>query len=223
MEVSFRGVRYCYESVCALHDVNFSVPGQGLTALVGPNGGGKTTLIRLLSGLLAPDEGEIIGGGAVGYVPQHAAVDTSFPLTVRELVLLGTLGRRIRPFDRLTARQKATADEAIRRVGLSGVAARGIGQLSGGQRGRALIARALASDARVIALDEPDASLDTDAMRELYAMLCALKADKAIVIASHHVGAVLDIADTALYVCGTVELYSSPARLKEKLKGGVTP
>lgn len=221
MAITFDNVRYCYGNVCALSEARFSVREKGLTALVGPNGGGKSTIIRLMVGLLVPDEGRIEGEKAVGYVPQSPSFDLSFPVTVRDLVLMGTLSTRICPFCRYTAAQKKVAEEAIARVGLSGMEARGIGQLSGGQRGRALMARALASDAAVIALDEPDASLDTDAVRELYALLDVLKRDKAIVMASHHIGAVLDIADTAVYVNKTARVYLSPGKLKEDLKGGM--
>lgn len=221
MSITFDNVRYCYGNVCALKDARFSVRDKGLTALVGPNGGGKSTIIRLMVGLIEPDNGKIEGGKAVGYVPQSPSFDLCFPVTVRDLVLMGTLGPRMRPFCRYTAAQKKTAEEAIARVGLFGMESRGIGQLSGGQRGRALIARALASDAAVIALDEPDASLDADAARELYALLDVLRRDKAIVMASHHIGAVLDIADTAVYVNNTARAYLSPGKLKEDLRGGM--
>ena len=217
----FDNVRFCYGNVCALDGVRFSIPSSALTALVGPNGGGKSTLIRLMAGLLKPDSGSIRGGGVVSYVPQNAGFDTAFPLTVRELVLMGTLESRIRPFCRYSAAQKHAADEAMRRAGLVDVASRSIGQLSGGQRGRALIARALASKADIIALDEPDASLDMDAAKALYQLLYTLKEDKTIVIASHHIGAVLDIADCALYINGTAHAYASPKELKESLKGGI--
>lgn len=218
--MTFSKVRFCYGNVCALDRVSLSVPASALTALIGPNGGGKSTMIRLMTGLLKPDAGRISGGSVVGYVPQNAGFDTTFPLTVRELVLMGTLESRIRPFGRYSAAQKESADEAIQRTGLAEVAARSIGQLSGGQRCRALIARALASKADIIALDEPDASLDIDAVKALYQLLSTLKKDKTIVIASHHIGSVLDIADSALYVNGTVCSYS-PKVLKETLKGGI--
>jgi zinc transport system ATP-binding protein len=218
--VEFKHIRYCYGSVCALADVSFAVPTCSLTALVGPNGGGKSTLIKLLAGLLRPEAGEVIRNGDVGYVPQSVAFDLSFPLTVHDMVLMGTLDRQIKPFFRYGKAHREAAALAIRRVGLTGFEHRGIGQLSGGQLGRAVIARVLASSAAVIALDEPDASLDIDATKEFYAMLKALKAEKTILIASHHVDVVLDIADSALFVNNTVTRWE-PAALKEKLKGGM--
>ncbi len=214
--------RFCYGEVCALHSVSFSLPQHSLTVLIGPNGGGKSTLIKLIAGLLKPDEGTIARTeGAVGYVPQGTEFDLSFPLTVRELVLMGTLPGRIRPFFRYSDAEKKTAMQAIERVGLRGFEGRGIGQLSGGQLRRAVIARVLASEAAIIALDEPDANLDIDAVRDLYMLLGTLKSDKTIIMASHHVNTALDIADKALFVHGTVEQYDDPAVLKEKLKGGL--
>ncbi|MHB1314064.1 MAG: metal ABC transporter ATP-binding protein [Christensenellales bacterium] len=219
--IIFRDVRFCYGEVCALGGVNFSLREKTLTALIGPNGGGKSTLIKLMAGLLQPETGTVSKGLAVGYVPQITPFDTSFPLTVRELVLMGTLSEKIHPFFKYGYAQKTSASAAIKRVGLSGYESRGISQLSGGQLKRAIIARALASNADVIVLDEPDANLDIDAARDLYAMLHTLKADKTIVIASHHVDAVLDIADCALYVNKNVTVYNAPDVLKDKLKDGL--
>ena len=218
--VEFKNVRYCYGSVCALSDVSLALPRRSLTALVGPNGGGKSTLIKLLAGLLRPEAGEVIRNGDVGYVPQAIAFDLTFPMTVREMVLMGTLDQQIKPFFRYGKVHRESAALAISRVGLSGFEQRGIGQLSGGQLGRAVIARVLASSAAVIVLDEPDASLDIDATKELYALLKELKTEKTILIASHHVDVVLDIADSALFVNNTVACWE-PALLRDRLKGGI--
>lgn len=223
LQIDFQDIRFCYGEVCALDGVNFSLHKNTLTALVGPNGGGKSTLIKLLAGLIHPEDGSILRGkeSAVGYVSQTPGFDVLFPVTVRDLVLMGTLSREIRPFSRYTGRQRDRALDAIGRVGLIGYESRGIDQLSGGQLKRALIARSLAADVDIIALDEPDASLDIDAAKDLYVMLNELKGDKTIVIASHHIDAILDIADSAVYVNKTTKTNSLPQRLKEELKGGL--
>lgn len=223
-EFTFTDVRYCYGEVCAVTGVNFSLREKELSVLIGPNGGGKSTLIKLMTGLMKPDAGTIAfrKGTEAGYVPQNFAFDTSFPLTVEELVLQGTLPKTIRPFDRYSAAQKEKAREAIAQAGLTGCERRGIGQLSGGELKRAVIARVFASDVNLIALDEPDTSLDVDAARELFEILNRMKREKTIVIASHNVNSILDIADRALYVNKTVREYAKPAALKELLKGGIT-
>ena len=223
-DISFINVRYCYGEVCAVQGATFSLPAKNMTVLVGPNGGGKSTLIRLITGLMKPDAGSITfrRGTEVGYVPQNFTFDTSFPLTVEDLVLQGTLPKTIRPFRKYSAAQKEKAREAIVQAGLKGCERRGIGQLSGGQLKRAVIARVFASDANLIALDEPDSSLDVDAARELFEILNRMKLEKTIIIASHSVNSILDIADRALYVNKTVREFAQPAALKELLKGGIT-
>ncbi|MGI5849351.1 MAG: metal ABC transporter ATP-binding protein [Christensenellales bacterium] len=222
--ITFDNVRFCYGEVCAIKSVVFALQEKTLTALVGPNGGGKTTLIKLIAGLIKPDNGNIIrrDGMTVGYVPQIYRFDLSFPVTVKELVLMGTLCQKPRPFFRYGSLQNSAATDALKRVGLSGYALRGISQLSGGQLRRAVIARALASDADVIVLDEPDAGLDINAARELYAVLGALKSDKTVIVSSHDINAVLSIADNAIYVSRTAHVFSSPEKLKERLKGGLS-
>jgi zinc transport system ATP-binding protein len=200
------------------------LPPHRLTVFVGPNGGGKSTLIKLLAGLLKPQEGTITyrKNVEIGYVPQNSAFDTAFPLTVEEMVLQGTLPKQIRPFSRYTSLQKERAADAMRRVGLEQYGKRGVGQLSGGQLQRAVIARTLASSADIVALDEPDACLDVDAARELYDILRTLKGEKTILLASHNIETALSIADRAIYVNKTVREYFSPHALRDELKGGIS-
>lgn len=221
--IEFSDIRFCYGEVCAVNSVSFSVQKKGLTALVGPNGGGKSTLLKLLTGLLYPNEGTITvkDNAAVGYVPQDFGFDESFPITVEKLVLSGTLLSSIRPFSKYSSQQKEKASSAIEKVGLKGFENRGINQLSAGQLKRAVIARALAADADIIVLDEPDASLDVDAARKLYNILCILKQDKTILVASHRIDEVLDIADSAIYVNKSAAEYTHPIMLKEKLEEGM--
>ena len=220
--VNFDNVRYCYGNVCAVDSISFCIRNNTLAALIGPNGGGKSTVLKMLAGLIKADEGSVKRMGTVAYVPQTISFDISFPITVRELVLMGTLRRRMRPFLRFSAADRQTAAAAIVRAGLTGYEGRSISNLSGGQLGRALIARALASDADIIVLDEPDASLDIDAARDLYSVLGTLKKDRTIIVASHRIDAVLGIADSAVYINRTAKVYAQPHQLEDDLKGGVS-
>lgn len=221
--VKFSDVRYCYNEVCAVHDVSFDVNQGELTALVGPNGGGKSTIIKLLSGFVKADEGkiDIHSGSTIGYVAQNFAFDETFPITVLEVVLTGTLEKKIKLFRKYTKEQIELAEKAIEKVGLAGFENRGINQLSGGQLKRVIIARALASEADILVLDEPDSNLDAEAARELYMLLNDLKEIKTIVVASHHIDYILDIADTAIYVNRKTQNYEEPKVLKEKLREGM--
>ena len=221
--IAFDHVRYCYGEVCAIRHATFAIKENTLTALIGPNGGGKSTIIKLLAGVIKHEEGEILipSGTHIGYVPQAAAFDLSFPITVEQAVLSGTLSSRIRPFRTYSKAQKDKAEQSIIQVGLGGKQGRGINQLSGGQLERTMIARALASNAGIIVLDEPDSSLDVDAAAELYDLLSTLKKEKTILVASHRLDKIIAIADSALFVNGSVVQHDDLAELEKKYQSGV--
>lgn len=219
----YNNVRFCYENVCAVNSVTFSIPNNKLTVLVGPNGGGKSTLIKLLIGLIKPDEGaiNIHDHLSIGYVEQSFGFDDSFPITVKEVVLTGTMHQKIRPFFKYSKENHHKAQEAIELVNLKGFENRSINQLSGGQLKRVIIARALATDADIIILDEPDSNLDTESLKELYDILNKLKSIKCIILVSHNTDFILDIADEAIYVNKTTQHFDDPKQLKEKLHRGL--
>jgi zinc transport system ATP-binding protein len=221
--IGFTNVRFCYDEVCAIRNISFSIPENSVIAVIGPNGGGKSTVLKLLSGLLKTDKGEIKikKNYNVGYVSQFSDFDLSFPITVMDMVLSGTLCQKIKPFCKYKEEQREKAFNSIKRVGLHGYQNRGINQLSGGELKRAVIARVLASDADIIVLDEPDSSLDVDAARDLYKILVELKKDKTILIASHHMNEVLDISDKVLYIMSDARMFDSPVDVKTKLGGGI--
>ncbi|MCK5129489.1 MAG: ABC transporter ATP-binding protein [Clostridiales bacterium] len=221
--IIFDDVRYCYGEVCAIQNVSFSIKEKTLTVLIGPNGGGKSTIIKLITGLLKPGKGNIVPeeSAAIGYVAQNPWFDVTFPMTVNDMVLTGTLNHKVKLYNKYTQPQKQKALDAIELVGLNGFENREISQLSGGQLKRAVIARALSSNAEIIVLDEPDSSLDAKSTQELYEFLNQLKKDKTIIIASHHIHNLFDIADSVIYINNEAQEYASPIELEEKLKGGM--
>lgn len=177
-----------------LEDVSLAVDPLDFLGIIGPNGGGKTTLLKLILGLLKPLSGEIrvLGGTPVqmrtriGYVPQHARIDPTVPASVLDVVLTGRLahsswGARYR------REHIAAALEALRQTETDDLADRSIGTLSGGQRQRVLIARALAADAQLLLLDEPTAGVDPHMERGLTDLLHRLNARLPIIIISHDV------------------------------------
>ncbi len=193
--VLLRDVSFRYGAAPVLESVDLRLDEGDFLGIIGPNAGGKTTLLKIILGLLAPDRGsvEIFGRppaesrGVIGYVPQYARFDASFPIDVLDTVRMGRLGVRRRERSK---ESRAAARAALDRVDLSGMADEQIGELSGGQLQRVLIARALASEPRILLLDEPTASVDTRIGRSVYELLERLSERMTIVLASHDIGVI---------------------------------
>jgi zinc transport system ATP-binding protein len=212
--ISLRDVTFSYDGPPVLECVNLSVPARDLLCVIGPNGGGKTTLLKLMLGLIAPDTGtvEVLGRPPeaarerIGYMPQAAQLDPKFPVNVMDVVLMGRLGRRVvlGPYRRA---DKAVAMQALDEVGLADMAKRGFALLSGGQRQRVLIARALACLPEILLLDESMAGLDPAVQDDLYALLQALNERLTIVIVSHDIGFVSVFFKTVACVNRTIHTH----------------
>ncbi len=186
-------------------------------SIVGPNGGGKTTLLKLILGLLEPDQGSVKlygvnparSRGRVGYMPQHAHVDPQFPVTVMDVALMGRLrrGRLAGPF---RSDDRGIALEALRETEMAGLKDRPFSALSGGQRQRVLIARALACQPDLLLLDEPTASLDPTVQDDLFELLHRLNERMTVVLVSHDVSSVSRHVDAIL--CVNQDIDEHPAR-----------
>mgnify|MGYP001815568741 FL=1 len=211
VRVADLGFRYPRQRDDALHEVSCSVGATEWVGLLGPNGGGKTTLLRLLLGQLVPDTGsiEILGGPPtkkrqrIGYVPQHTGIDPSVPASVLDVVLLGRLsGSTWGP--RYSQRDRELAIAALEETHTADLADRAWRTLSGGQRQRVLIARALASRADLLLLDEPTTGIDIHREKELLRLLEHLNERLPIVMVSHDIALVSHHMDRALWVDRTV-------------------
>ncbi len=196
--VDLRNVTFHYPGYEAappvLEDVTLQVEADDYLGLVGPNGGGKTTLLRIMLGLLTPERGTVTVFGRppgevrhrIGYVPQHAAIDTSVPATVLDMVLMGRLGRAGWGL-RFGRSHLDVCLRALEQTQTAELARRSIDELSGGQRQRILIARALASEAEILLLDEPTAGVDAPAERSFHELLMQLNGHLPIVVVSHDI------------------------------------
>ena len=195
--ISLKEVWAGYEDDLVLEDVNFEMFPRDFVGLIGPNGGGKTTLIRVMLGLIKPMRGEVsvmgkspqAGRHHIGYVPQLQSEDKDFPASVWEVVRMGRLGHG--PLlRRLSSQDDAIVEEQLRWAGLLDLRKRAVGELSGGQRQRVLIARALATQPEILLLDEPTASVDVEASINLYELLARLNEHVTILLISHDMTAV---------------------------------
>ena len=190
--VDVRDLRAGYNSHVALEGVTFTIETGCLAGLVGPNGSGKSTLLKVMLGLHKPWSGEVLifghsehpTHGHVGYTPQTELVDWTFPVTVMDVVLMGRYGK-LGLVRRPGRRDHELAEQALERVHLSDRAGRQIGELSGGEQRRALIARALAQEADLLLLDEPLAGLDATAQHDLLPLLEELRTERQDVIRRH--------------------------------------
>jgi zinc/manganese transport system ATP-binding protein len=186
--VRFRDLTLGYDRHPAVHHLNGTVEGGSLLALVGPNGAGKTTLLKGIVGLLPPLAGAIernLSPREVAYLPQIAEIDRSFPITVYDLVAMG-LWRRAGASGRIGKSERSLIQRALATVGLEGFENRAIGTLSGGQMQRALFARLLLQDARLILLDEPFASLDAGTVADLLELIRRWHAEERTIVAVLH-------------------------------------
>jgi len=206
--VKFDNVSFSYNDVQVLKDASFHIHSGEFAAMVGPNGSGKTTVLKLLFGLEKPNKGTIdifdtdkiannnsspLRGSFISYVSQQMPADNLFPITVRDIVRMGLL----RPFKGY-AKNSDTVDESMERTGIADLAARTYRSLSGGQKRRALVARALAAKPRLLVLDEPTANMDGESEKRLYETLGAYKGKMTILIVTHDTEFVTSLTDRVL-------------------------
>ncbi|MCW5202536.1 ABC transporter ATP-binding protein [Desulfobulbus sp. US4] len=192
--VQIRDLSYSYDDIPVLTDVHLDIfPGDS-ASIVGPNGGGKTTLIKVILGLVSPNQGTVLVYGnqpeqertRISYVPQHARYDPNFPISVLEVVCMGRIGNSLS--GRYTRHDKEIALEALHAVNLAHLTQRSFSALSGGQRQRVLIARALAAEGDILILDEPTASLDNRSEEQLFTLLAELNKNMIILMVTHEIG-----------------------------------
>ncbi|MFL6200352.1 MAG: metal ABC transporter ATP-binding protein [Thermoanaerobaculia bacterium] len=184
-----RGLTFGYGRELVLDHVDLDIHERDFLAVIGPNGGGKTTLIKAILGLLRPWSGEVVSRiprGHMGYVPQFSTFDRSFPLRVRDVVLMGKLGRRglVR---RYTREDRDDVERILERLKLVDVARSHVAEVSGGQLQRVLIARALAGEPAILFLDEPTASIDAESREVLREILEELNQRIPVVVVTHDV------------------------------------
>ena len=213
-----RGLSFAYAARAVLEDVDLEVAEGSFVSIIGPNGGGKSTLLKLLLGLIEPQRGSVrVFGekpaqarGRIGYMPQFQRIDAHFPITVEEVVRLGLLSRRTRLGWPRRA-DHAAVDRALDIVNCTHLRRENFALLSGGQRQLVLIARALVSEPRLLLLDEPTANLDPAVEGSFHELLRRLSGEITICLVSHDVGLVTEQTDQVICVNRTVGVHPAHA------------
>lgn len=201
--ISLENVSAGYPQTPVLKNINLQVQPLDFIGLIGPNGGGKTTLLKVILGLIKPQQGKVKilnksvqqGRRYLGYVPQLLELDRSFPIRVRDVVRMGRLGKR-KLFQRYNRKDQAIVERSLAQVGMAERGDRPIGELSGGERQRVYIARALASEPQILLLDEPTANIDSQVQTSIYELLRELNQSITILMISHDLAAVSSYVKT---------------------------
>lgn len=209
--IQCHNLRFAYEDFLILDDISFTVYAGEFIGIIGPNGGGKTTLLKALLGFLKPQAGSLtlLGGHPkqsscqIGYVPQAMRFDRQFPISVFELVLSGRLFH-LPWYGRYSRQDYLLTEQTIEQLGLTSFQHHAFGTLSGGQAQRALIARALVAQPKLLLLDEPTANVDANAEAEIYDLLEELKGKMTILMVTHDLNAAIDRVERVLCVQHTL-------------------
>ena len=211
--ISIQNLCFGYDSREILHNIDLEIEEGRFCVMVGPNGGGKSTLLKLVLGLLEPVYGSVRVFGKtpvearrdVGYVPQSMEVDGQFPVTVEDVVLMGRVERHL--FGGYDRHDREVAEQSLADVNLVGFERRPFRALSGGERQRVIVAQALASEPRILLLDEPGANLDPENRQMLYELLGRLNKRLTILLVSHNLNVVASVATDVICVNRTADMH----------------
>jgi len=221
--VKIENLTCAYDKIPVLENVNLEVNERDFLGVIGPNGGGKTTLLKAILGLLKPVKGKIAFGHdlqgrkkPIGYLPQVRHIDKKFPITVFDVVLSGSIMNGVyRP----SAEERLKAEKLLVEMGILDIRHKAIGELSGGQMQRVFLCRALLSDPKLLILDEPDTFVDNRFEGELYEKLRALNKEIAIILVSHDVGTISTYVKTIACVNKSLHYHPSNIITQEQLEG----
>ncbi len=205
---------FAYERQVVLEDINIEIEEKDFMAIIGPNGGGKSTLLKLILGINSHKKGSIQVLGLapkkslkhIGYVPQNTNINTDFPIKVIEIVMMGHVDGK-RPLFGYGKHEILCAMGALKQVGMANFAQTKVGSLSGGQRQRVMIARALCAHPQILILDEPTSSIDITGQRDIYELLKKLNEHITIIVVSHDISVILEYANKAAHVNKTLSYH----------------
>ncbi len=221
--INFNNVNFSFDSAAVLEDVSFVINRGDFISILGPNGGGKTTLAKLMLGIYTPNSGKVLihdkspqhTRDIIGYVPQYSLFDPNFPVSVMDVVLMG----RINNFSiRYSKNDKEKAEKAMEDVGINDLRSKPYSDLSGGQRQRVLIARAIATDPQILLLDEPTANVDAAVEYKMSAMLGKLQKTMTILLITHDLGFVSELVNKVVCVNKKVHIHPTSGITEEHIR-----
>lgn len=224
--ISVQGLTVFYDQNIALNKIDLVVERGDYLGIIGPNGGGKTTLLKAILGLIKPQEGTVLidgkplnhAHGLISYVPQIGAVDRSFPITVLDNVLFGLLPTRPKPFHRFTKKDIAKAMETLEKLGIAHLSKRHIMAMSGGEYQKSMIARAMISDPKILLLDEPTANVDQHSRADIYDLLHDLNQEMTIIIVTHDTLAISTYVKNLACLDQKLVYHGSPALVGDAIE-----
>lgn len=224
--ISIKNLSFAYGQEKILNNINLTVQEKDFLAIIGPNGGGKSTLVKNILGLLKPSKGqiEIFNNSTnnyltkIGYVPQNTNININFPITVLEVVMMGHIRDKkeenksqniLHKYFKIGYNEfeKSCALFALKQVGMEKYASKKIGSLSGGQRQRVMIARALCNHPSILILDEPTASIDVEGQKQIYKLLKELNNDITIIVISHDIALTMEYANKVAHINRTINFH----------------
>jgi len=219
--LEIKNLSFWYNKENVLEDVSLEVFKKDFLAIIGPNGGGKSTLLRLILGILPLQKGTITVDGqapikrlnTIGYVPQNTNINIDFPITALEVVAMGHVGSK-RPLFGYSKEEIGCAMNSLERVGMGSFAKHTIGSLSGGQRQRVMIARALCANPEILLLDEPTANIDVAGQKQIYDLLRELNRQMTIVVVSHDISVILGYATKVAHINKKLVFHDIPTKAK---------
>ena len=222
--ISLRNVGVAYEGHAALEGVNLDIYEDDFIGIIGPNGGGKSSLVKAIMGAVEHNGeieiSDILRKGnhyKIGYMPQVSQFDMRFPISIEEVVLSG-LQTEKGFFGRYTAKDKELAHKTLEKMGIAELASRPIGEVSGGEMQRALLCRAIISEPKLLILDEPTNFVDNSFGREFYAMVQELSHNMAVMIVSHDLGTITSVVKSIVCVNRSAHRHDSNVLTEEQLR-----
>jgi zinc transport system ATP-binding protein len=219
VDISIRNVSVSYGHVKALDAITFDVMNKDFIGIIGPNGGGKSTLVKTLLGLVEPDSGEIVieQNKEIGYVPQFAEFDQSFPISVMEVVMSGVIKGKKLSFKKYNNDEIKYAETLMKRMDILDLKEKQIGELSGGQLQKVLVTRAMVSHPDILVLDEPTASLDVKVKNEIYDILKCLSEEITILIITHDIAEIFSYVKSVAYINQTLHYHGSDSKMRKNV------